>query len=171
MTSTPGDYGTGAGGYGGGATGYGGAGGYSGAGSAGATGYTESGHPDVSNVSVGQLIGDVTRDLSTLIRQEMELAKAELKAEAGKAGKGAGMLGGAGFAGYLFILFLSLALAYALGTKIGFGWGALIVGVLWGIIAAVLFLVGRGNLRSVNPKPERTVQTTQQIPQALKPNP
>ena len=51
-------------------------------------------------MSVGQLIGDVTRDLSTLMRQELALAQAELKREAAKSGKAAGALGGAGFAGY-----------------------------------------------------------------------
>jgi cell division septum initiation protein DivIVA len=58
----------------------------------------DDGRPDVSSTSVGALIGEVTNDLSTLMRQELELAKAELKQEASKTGKAAGMLGGAGFA-------------------------------------------------------------------------
>ena len=65
---------------------------------------------DVGDVSVGELIGNVTRDLSTLMRQELALAQAELKQEASKTAKAAGRLGGAGFAGYMILLFLSLAL-------------------------------------------------------------
>ena len=150
---------------------------------------TEDGHPEVENVSVGQLLGEVSKDLSTLMRQELELAKAELKAEANKAtdevktqaakaGKGAGMLGGAGYGGHMLVLFLSLALMWALGSAMPLGWAALIVAVLWGIVAAVLFVMGRkqlktidfSGLKQINPKPEQTVDTLQQVPGALKPN-
>lgn len=125
---------------------------------------------DPSDVSVGQLMGDISRDLSRLMRQELELAKAELKQEASKAAKGAGMLGGAGFAGYLLLLFLSLALAWALSAPVGAGWAHLIVGALWGLVALGLFAVGRKKLQQVHPKPEQTVETVGQIPSALKPN-
>jgi hypothetical protein len=150
---------------------------------------TEDGHPDVEGTSVGQLIGDVTRDLSTLMRQELELAKAELradankaseevKAQAGKAGKGAGLLGGAGFAGIMLAVFLSCALWWALENVMDAGLAALIVAVLWGVIAAVLYSMGRKQLKTIdftrlkqiNPKPEQTVETLQQVPGALKPN-
>jgi hypothetical protein len=114
------------------------------------------------------LIGQVTRDLSTLMRQELELAKVEIKTEATKAGKGAGMLGGAGFAGYMVLLFLSFALWWALVNAMDASWAALIVAALWGVIGAVLFARGRNELRSVNPKPERTVETVSQVPSALK---
>jgi hypothetical protein len=131
---------------------------------------TDEGHPDVEGTSVGQLLGEVSKDLSTLMRQELELAKAEVKAEASKAGKGAGMLGGAGFAGYMVALFLSCALWWALENVMDAGLAALIVAVLWGVIGAVLFVMGRKQLKQVNPKPERTVDTLQQVPDALKPN-
>lgn len=131
---------------------------------------TEDGHPDVEGTSVGQLLGDVSRDLSTLMRQELELAKAELKAEATKAGKGAGMLGGAGYAGHLTVLFLSLALWAALASAIPAGWAALIVAAIWGVVAAVLFVNGRKQLKTVNPKPERTVETLQRVPGAITPS-
>src|SRR5688572_6374159 len=75
---------------------------------------TETGRPDVEGTSVGQLLGEVSKDLSTLMRQELELAKVELKVEAKKAGQGAGMFGAAGFAGYMVLLFLSFALWWAL---------------------------------------------------------
>ena len=150
---------------------------------------TADGHPDVEGTSVGTLIGEVTRDLSTLMRQELELAKAEVreevtkatneaKAQAGKAGKGAGMLAGAGYAGHMLALFLSIALWWGLENLMDAGLAALIVAVLWGIVAAVLYSMGRKQLKQVdftrlkqvNPKPERTMETLQQVPGALKPN-
>jgi len=124
--------------------------------------------PDVSETSVGALIGEVTNDLSTLMRQELDLAKAELKQEASKTGKAAGMLGGAGFAGYMVALFLSIALWWALANGMDEGWAALIVAAIWAVVAAVLFSIGRKRMRDVNPKPERTVETLKEVPDALK---
>src|SRR6478672_4221787 len=77
----------------------------------------------VGDRSLGELISEVTEDLSTLMRQELELAKAELQQSATRAGKGAGMLGGAA------------------------------VAVIWGIVGAVLATVGRNSLRSVRGLP------------------
>ncbi len=125
-------------------------------------------YEDIGEVSVGELVGNVTRDLSTLMRQELALAQAELKAEAGKAGKAAGALGAAGFAGYMAVLFLSISLWWALGNLIGNGWSALLVAVLWGIVGAVLYSNGRKKLREVSPTPERTVDTLKNVPDALK---
>jgi uncharacterized protein YjbJ (UPF0337 family) len=79
---------------------------------------------EVSETSVGELIGNISNDLSQLFRQEVELAKAELKQEASKAGKAAGMLGGAGFAGYLAVVLLSFALVFALANVMDAGWAA-----------------------------------------------
>jgi predicted butyrate kinase (DUF1464 family) len=124
--------------------------------------------PQVTDSSVGQLIGEVTSDLSKLMRQELELAKAEVKAEATKSGKAVGMLGGAGFAGYMVVLFLSVALWWALANVMDEAWAALIVAALWAVIGAVLAVTGRKKLSSVNPKPERTVQTLKEVPDALK---
>jgi hypothetical protein len=131
---------------------------------------TDAGHPDVEGTSVGALIGEVTKDLSTLMRQELELAKVELKVEAKKAGQGAGMFGAAGFAGYMAIFFLSIALWWALSHLVGHSWSALIVAILWGVVAAVAGLMGKKKFQQVNPKPERTVATLSQVPSALKPH-
>ncbi|KZB88380.1 phage holin family protein [Amycolatopsis regifaucium] len=125
-------------------------------------------HADVSDVSVGELMTNVMKDLSILVRQEVELAKAEMKAEAGKAAKGAGMLGGAGFAGYMVLLFLSLALWWGLANVMDQGWAALIVAAVWTVIGAVLYTTGRKAIRRVSPKPEQTIDTLQQVPGALK---
>ncbi len=123
---------------------------------------------EVENVSVGDLLGNVSRDLSTLMRQELALAKAELKVEAAKVGKGAGMLGGAGLAGYMVVLFASIALWWALANVMDQGLAALLVAVLWAVIGAVLYVTGRRTLREVDPEPERTVETLKQVPEALK---
>ena len=87
-----------------------------------------------------------------------------------KTGKAAGMLGGAGFAGYMVMLFLSIALWWGLENVMDAGWAALIVAAVWGVIGAVLYATGRKTMRTVNPKPERTVETVQEIPGALKPH-
>ena len=131
---------------------------------------TEAGRPEVEGTSIGELISEVTTDLSVLMRQELELAKAELKVEAKKAGQGAGMFGAAGLAGLMTVIFLSIALWWALSHLVGHSWSALIVAVLWAIIGAVTFTMGRKKFQQVNPKPERTVDTLQQVPGALKPH-
>ncbi|PNI08621.1 hypothetical protein CXX84_08430 [Arthrobacter sp. AFG7.2] len=125
-------------------------------------------HQKADNASLGELLGDVTRDLSTLMRQEVELAKAEAKQSATKAGKGAGMLGGAGVAGHFVLVFLSLGLMFALGALMPLGWAALIVAVIWGIIAAVLASIGRKELKQIKGLPQ-TGETLSEIPPTLKP--
>ncbi|VTR77455.1 phage holin family protein [Cellulomonas hominis] len=115
--------------------------------------------------SIGDLIGAVTEDLSLLVRQEVELAKAELTQSAKRAGTGSGLLAGAGVAGHFVLLFLSVALWW--GLPIGKAWSAVVVAVIWGIIAAVLALRGRGELRRVKGAP-RTADTVKKIPNALK---
>ena len=125
-------------------------------------------HVKADNASLGELLGDVTRDLSTLMRQEVELAKAELKESGSKAGKGGGMLAGAGVAGHFVLLFLSIALWYALGELMGLGWSAVVVAVIWGIIAAILASTGRKELKQIKGMPQ-TTETLSEIPPTLKP--
>ena len=103
------------------------------------------------------------------MRQEVELAKAELKQSATRAGKGSGMLAGAGVAGHFVLLFLSMALWCALGELMGLGWSAVVVAVIWGIIAAVLASIGRKELKAIKGMPQ-TAETLQEIPPTLKPN-
>lgn len=115
--------------------------------------------------SLGDLIGSVTQDLSELVRQEVELAKAELGQSARRAGRGSGMLAGAGVAGHFVLAFLSVALWW--GLPIGKAWSAVVVAVVWGVVAAVLALRGRAELRRVRGAP-RTAETVKKIPNALK---
>jgi hypothetical protein len=116
---------------------------------------------EVRNRSVGDIVGDIHKDLSTLVRQEIELAKAEAKQEVGKVGKAAGMLGGAGFAGYMVALFASLTLAYGIGTFWPAWIGALIVTAIWGVAGAVLYDRGRQQLKTVK-GPVNTVETVKE---------
>lgn len=119
--------------------------------------------------SLGELVGEVMRDLSTLIRKEVELAKAELKDSAKKTGTGAGMFGGAAYGAMMTLLFLSIALWWGLGELVGRGWSAVIVAVLWAVIAAVLYAVGRNVVAKVKGAPQ-TVETIKEIPETLKRN-
>lgn len=119
--------------------------------------------------SLGELLGKVTSDLSTLMRQELALAKVELKESATASAKGAGMLGGAGYAASMAVLFLSLALWAALATLMGGGWAGLVVAGIWLVIGAVLFAVGRAQLRKVKGTPQ-TMETLQEIPPTFKRN-
>jgi hypothetical protein len=111
-----------------------------------------------ADASLGELVATATRDLSSLVRQEVALAKVELKREVAAAGKGAGMLGGAGFAGVLGLLFLSVAAAYALGRVVPLGTGFLIVGAAYVLVAGVLALMGKKSLGRMGP-PTRTIET------------
>ncbi|OIU88280.1 phage holin family protein [Microbacterium sp. AR7-10] len=122
-----------------------------------------------ASASLGELLGEVSRDISTLMRQEVALAKAELKESAAKSAKGAGLMGAAGYGALMAVFFLSMALWWALGTLIGGGWSGVIVAIIWALIALVLFLVGRGQLQEVEGAPQ-TVETLKEIPDTLKRN-
>jgi uncharacterized membrane protein YqjE len=109
--------------------------------------------------SLGEIVGDISHDLTTLVKQELELARTELKEEAGKAGKGVGLLGGAGASGLLALIFLSGALAYLLDSWIPREAAFLAVGLLWAVAGAVLALSGRKAIRHMNPQLPETQQT------------
>ncbi|GAB3943481.1 phage holin family protein [Micromonospora vulcania] len=125
---------------------------------------------EVKGSSIGELMGQVTSDLSTLMRQELELAKAEIRQEGKKAGKAAGLFGGAGFGGYMVVLFLSLALWAGLSNVMDAGWAGLIMAVIWAAIAAVLYSMGKRNAQQVRGL-KQTNDSVQRIPDALKPHP
>ena len=118
---------------------------------------------------MGEAFSYVAEDLSILMRQEVELAKAEIRQSATRAGKGAGMLAGAGLGGYMVALFASVAAWWGIGDSTGHGWSALIVAAIWLVIAAILGLLGRRELTAVSGTP-RTVQTAKKIPDALRGN-
>jgi hypothetical protein len=105
--------------------------------------------------------------MSTLLRQEVELAKSEIRQEASKAGKAAGMFGGAVLGGYMVLLFLSFAVWWGLANVMNQGWAALIVAGVWAVIAAILFSVARSGVKSIKGLPQ-TAQTAREIPAAMK---
>ena len=114
---------------------------------------------DPSDKSLGELVATASRDLSTLIRSEVQLAKVEIKQEVASAGKGAGLLGGAGFLGVLALVFLSISAAYGISwLGVPLGCAFFTVGLLYALGAAFLALTGKKNLQKVGP-PEKTIET------------
>lgn len=121
---------------------------------------------------LSELISNLTEDTSKLFRQEVALARAEIKQEATTAGKGAAMMAGAGGLAAIASILLSFAAAEGLQRllDIDLAWCYFIVAVVWLAIAGVLFSMGKKTLAQVNPKPERTVETLREIPETLKGN-
>ncbi len=130
----------------------------------------ESSQEKAERASIGELVADISQGLSSLLHQEVELAKAEVRESTTRAGKAAGMFGGAALAGWMALLFLSVAvwewLSRALDSR---GWAAIIVMAVWAVIAAVLAAMGRRTTKEIQGLP-RTTETAKRIPDALKGN-
>ena len=118
---------------------------------------------DPKERSVGELLQQLSQETTTLVRQELELAKAELTEKGKEAGKGAGMFGGAGLLGLLAAVALTLCFIAALDTFMKTWLAALIVAVVYGAIAGVLALQGRERVnRATPPVPEQTIDSTKE---------
>lgn len=117
--------------------------------------------------SIGELLSDVSSNLSTLLQQELALAKAELTQSATRAGKGVGMFAGAAVGALLFLVFLSVSAWWGLGQFIGNQWSALIVAIIWAIVAAILAMVGKKEFERIRGIP-RTTETLGKVPNAIK---
>jgi uncharacterized membrane protein YqjE len=104
--------------------------------------------------SLGELVSDMTESLGTIFRKEVELAKVELKEEAGRAGRGAGMLGGGAVAAWIGLVMLSFALVAVLDEGMHVALAFFLVGLLWAVGAAVLFVRGRKTLTEAKPFPQ-----------------
>jgi hypothetical protein len=112
-----------------------------------------------TEASLGELVATATRDLSSLMRQEVELAKVEIKRDVVAAGKGAGMFGGAGFAGLMALLFLSVSAAYGIAHfDVPLGCAFFAVGAIYLLLGAALALKGKKSIGKVGP-PTRTIET------------
>lgn len=112
---------------------------------------------------IGDLLKQLSQETTTLVRQELELAKAEMAEKGKKAGKGAGMFGGAGVVGFLALGVLTAALILALDTGMKAWLAALIVGVVYAAIAGVLALTGKKEVQQATPPvPEQTVESVKE---------
>jgi hypothetical protein len=120
------------------------------------TGRQETGKPETS---LGNLVGQLTGDLSRLMRAEISLAKAEAKEDAAQARSGVAMLIGAVMGSQLMLSFLSLAVMFALGRRMTLDLAALLVAVVWAVIAGTLAAAARKALRSVRPSMPETTET------------
>lgn len=121
-----------------------------------------------SDRSLSELFSRLTSDVSTLFREELELAKVELRAEAKQAGKAAGKLGAAGVIGLIAALLLSWALAFLIAEVLPTWAGFAIVGAIYAIVAAVMGMNGKKELDKVDPTPRQTVDTLQEDKEWLK---
>ena len=118
---------------------------------------------DARDRPVGELVKDLAGQTSTLVRQEIQLAQAELASKGKLAGRGAGLLAGAAVAGLLALIALTAVLIAALDTALPLWLAALIVTVLWAVIGAVLAARGRKELQQAAPPvPEQTVETVKE---------
>jgi len=115
---------------------------------------------DLRDQSIGELVASLSRDLSTLVRQEIDLAKAEMSEKGKKAGVGAGMFGGAGVAALLALISLTFMAFLILNAWMRDWLAALIVTLVWAGVAGLLALRGRQELQEMgSPVPEQTKET------------
>lgn len=113
--------------------------------------------------SIGTLLSGLTSDVSTLMRQEVALAKAELTIKAKEAGKGAGMLAGAAVFALAMLGALTALLIIVLDNAMPSWAAALIVTVLWALVAGILAQVGRNRLKQAGPLvPEQAIDSTKE---------
>ena len=123
--------------------------------------------------TLGKLVMDAQRDISSLVSKEIQLAKSELKVSVKHGGVGIGLFAGAAFIALLAIIMLSVAFAYFLnwnGEGLDLHWAFTVVFVVYVLIAALLAYIGLRQVKQVK-APERAIEQGRQIPQALKGQP
>jgi uncharacterized membrane protein YqjE len=113
--------------------------------------------------STGDLLKELSDHTTTLVKQEIDLAKAELSAKGKKAGQGAGMFGGAGLFGVFAFAALTTCIIAALESPLSLWLAALIVAVVYAAIAGVLALQGRNKIQeAVPPVPEQATESVKE---------
>jgi hypothetical protein len=120
--------------------------------------------------TIGRLVHDASRDISTLLTKEIQLAKSELKVSVKAGGLGIGLFAAAGFIAVLAIIMLSVAIAYLIhwnGRGLDLHWAFLIVFGFYLLVAALLVFLGVKKVKKVGP-PERAIEQGREIPKALK---
>ena len=124
--------------------------------------------PSKDDPTIGRLVADASRDISSLVRQEIALAKSELRVSVKAGGFGIGLFAGAAFIGVLAIIMLSVAIAYFIHmTGLDLAWCFLIVFVLYVLLAALLAFVGTKKVKQVR-APERAIHQAQETKNILK---
>jgi len=113
--------------------------------------------------SLGDLFSELTTDLSDLFRKEVTLAKVEARDEISQAGKAAGMLAGAGVAGWLALVMVSFAAAWLLDRAMPTDLAFLIVAVVWAIAAAAMAAKGKRRMKDIEPLPETTASLKEDL--------
>ncbi|HEX6299244.1 MAG TPA: phage holin family protein [Acidimicrobiia bacterium] len=112
--------------------------------------------------SLGDLLGRLTDDVGVLFQDHIQLAKEEAKVELKEAAAAAGLITGAGLAGWMAALMLTLAAAWGLAEVFDSTWPAfLAVGLVWAVVAGALWASGRNEMKKVDVKPRRTIQELQ----------
>jgi uncharacterized membrane protein YqjE len=109
--------------------------------------------PQRPEASLGELLAEMTTKLGNLVRAELDLAKTEAKEEVGRAGKAAGLFGGAGAAGYLALMFLSAGAAWLLDQALNTALSFALVGVVWLVIALVLWTSAKKKVKGLEVLP------------------
>jgi hypothetical protein len=127
--------------------------------------------PREPDAGLTELISRLISQSSTLFREELQLAKTELRQEIRKAGKAGGMFGGAAVTGFLAVLLLSFAAAWGLGDLMEPWLGFLIVGVIWAIVAGVLAMQGKSAADDVDASLPKTTQSVKEDVQWAKSQP
>ncbi|MEP7737465.1 phage holin family protein [Nocardioides sp. 31GB23] len=123
-----------------------------------------------TDLTIGRLVTDASRDISTLISKEIQLAKSELKVSVKAGGIGVGLFAAAGFLGVLAVIMLSVAIAYFIhwnGSGLSLHWAFLIVFGAYVALAGLLVLIGVKKVKQVR-APEKAISQGKQIPSALK---
>ena len=130
---------------------------------------TGNGAPDLHDRPVGELLKQLSNETSLLVKQELDLAKAEMTQKGKQAGKGAGMFGGAGLFGIFAFAALTTTIIAALDTFMVTWLAALIVTVVYAAIAGVLALTGKKEIDHMGaPVPEQTIETVKTTPEAIR---
>ena len=119
--------------------------------------------------TIGRLVSDASRDISSLVQKEIQLAKSELKVSVRNGGLGAGLFLGAAFFAVMALIIFSVALAYFIhwnGSGLDLHWAFLIVFGLYLLVAALLGYIGFRKVRKVRP-PDKAIAEAQDIKKAL----
>jgi Putative Actinobacterial Holin-X, holin superfamily III len=126
--------------------------------------------PSPDDPTIGRLVADATRDISTLVSKEIALAKSELKVSVRAGGLGVGLMAGAAFVAVLGVIMLSFTIVHFIywsGSGLSLHWAYLIVTGFWFLLTALMAWIGVKKLKQIGP-PEKAIEQGREIPKALR---